>query len=364
MHRLPLRRLFAGANPAPDRIFNHNVWFRGHNNPRYAELLPRLDRLDSYLITLPEAPLVRGGVYRLLRATRPVRDRAVFAAASRRYRAMFTTDNAQIALFAGPVVADVDDPTFSDEEVRLLRRPNLAAYVVTAERAAQRFAELGVDKPVHVVPQGVSLASLSEAGAREVARRHRRDGEVVVGYMAAWLLSQGDRGGDNPLYNVDHLLELWDGIHERVPAARLWLLGEASPRVEQRSAGRDDIVLFGRVPRAELLSYVSNFDVALYPRTEDQGIRAAKIGEYLGAGVPTVSYDYEVTADLRDAGAGLLVDSPREFVDAVARLTTDEVERRRLAAAAAAAGRARDWDVLARGYAELLDRYLPIRSSP
>jgi glycosyltransferase involved in cell wall biosynthesis len=218
---------------------------------------------------------------------------------------------------------------------------------------------LGIDKPVHVVPQGVSLASLTEAGTRAVAQRHRRNGEVVVGYVAAWLLSDGDRGGQNPLYNVDHLLDLWEEIRRRAPATRLWLVGGASPRVERRLSGRDDVVLFGRVPRGELLSYVSNFDVALYPRAEDQGVRAAKVGEYLGAGVPTVSYDYEVTADLRETGAGVLVSTPNEFAEAVARLATDENERRPLAAAASAAGRARDWDVLAAEYRALLDRHLP-----
>jgi glycosyltransferase involved in cell wall biosynthesis len=359
MERLPLRRLVAGPAPAPDRIFHHNVWFRGHNNPRYAELLPRLRRLDGYLLTLPESPLLRGAAYRLLRAVRPLRDRAVFTAAGRRYRTMFTTDVAQIACFPGPVVADVDDPTFSDEEVRLLGLPNLVAYVVTAERAARRLGELGLDKPVHIVPQGVSFASLSEGRAREVAGRFRREGDLVVGYMAAWLLSTGDRGSEKPLHNVDHLLDLWDEIHRKLPDARLWLLGGASPRVRRRVEGRADVVLFGRVPRSELLSYVTNFDVALYPRAKDEGIRAAKIGEYLGAGVPTVSYDYEVTADLKDAGAGVLVASPREFVDAVVRLATDQQERRRLARAAEAAGRLRDWDALARDYAEILDLHLP-----
>ena len=98
--------------------------------------------------------------------------------------------------------------------------------------------------------------------------------------------------------------------------------------------------------------------LALYPRTEDQGIRAAKVAEYLGLGIPTVSYDYEVVADLRETGAGILVDSPREFVAAVERLARDDEERARLAARAREAGAARQWDVLAREMNELLDRYL------
>ena len=359
MRRLPLGRLVAGPFPAPQRIFYTNIWFRGHNNPRYAELLPRLERLDPYLLVCSDRRIVRGLQYRALRATRHVRDPLLFAAASRRYRWMFTTDNEQIRHFKGPVVSDVDDPRYTEREVELLNRPNLAAYVVTAERAARRFEELGVRKPWHVIPQGVSLRSLSERDAKEVAQRWRSDGKLVVGYMAAWLLTSEDRDGDNPLYNVDHLLELWDEIHTRAPTAQLWLIGGPSERVRRRCESRNDIVIFGRLPRDRVLSHVANFDIALYPRTKDQGIQAAKVAEYMGLGIPTVSYDFKVTEVLRETGAGILVPGRREFVEAVVRLATDEAERGKVAAAARRAGAKLDWDVLAERYErEILDRYL------
>ena len=239
-----------------------------------------------------------------------------------------------------------------------MRRPSLAAYVVTAERAGRRFQELGVDKPYHVIPQGVSLGSLRDDLVAKAAAR-RREGEVVVGWMSAHLLASEDRGGDSSLYNVEHLLELWEEIHGRLPSARLWLVGGASERIGARVAGRDDVLLFGRLPREEALATAAAFDLALYPRTEDKGIQAAKVGEFIGLGVPTVSYDYEVTENLRETGAGVLVPTPREFVDAVVRLGEDAGARGELAAAARRAGADLDWDVLARRYEELLDRYLP-----
>ena len=76
-----------------------------------------------------------------------MRNPVVFALANRRYSTMFTADNEQIPHFDGPVVSDVDDPFFRPREVELLQHPNLKAYVVTADRAARRFQELGVDKP-------------------------------------------------------------------------------------------------------------------------------------------------------------------------------------------------------------------------
>ncbi len=271
MNRLPFRRLVTGPPPAPERIAFTGLWFRGHNNPRYAELLPRLDRLDLYQHTISDRRVLRGVQYRALRRTRALRYRAVLGAAGRRYRWLFTDDNEQIPHFPGGIVSDVDDPKFTAREVELLTRPNVACYVVTDARAGERLSGLGVETPYEVIPQGVSLASFSPAAAAEVAARLRRDGEVVVGWVAAWLLAADDRGGSSPLYNVDHLLELWVEIHARVPEARLWLIGGASRHVRERCAGRDDIVLFGRLARPEMLAHVANFDLALYPRTRGSG---------------------------------------------------------------------------------------------
>ena len=356
------RDLLAGPHPDPNRIFFTSLWFKGHNNPRYAELLPRLTRLDGYLATASGERIKRGIQYRAFRWSAPVRNPALFALANRRYSAMFTADNEQIPHFAGPIVSDVDDPFFRPREVELLQDPNLKAFVVTADRAGRRFQDLGVDKPYHVIPQGISLRSVKPELVASAAGR-RAPGEVVVGWMAAFLLSGDDRGGKGPLYNVDHLLELWEGIHSGLPSGRLWLVGEPSERIKKRVEDRDDIVLFGRVPREQALAIAANFDVALYPRTEDTGIQAAKVGEFIGLGVPTVSYDYEVTENLRESGAGVLVPTPRDFIDAVVHLGVDDPARLELAAAAKRAGAALDWDVLARRYEEeVIDRYLALRT--
>ena len=87
-------------------------------------------------------------------------------------------------------------------------------------------------------------------------------------------------------------------------------------------------MLWGRLPRERALSTAANFDIAVYPRTEDTGIQAAKVAEFIGLGVPTVSYDYRVTANLRELDAGVLVEGPDEFVAAVVDLATDEIRRR------------------------------------
>jgi glycosyltransferase involved in cell wall biosynthesis len=356
VRRVPLRRLAERTPSRPDRIVYFNTWYRGHNNARYAQLLPRLDRVDPYLLTFPRPRALRGAAQVAWRRGRSGIEPVVLAAASRRYRHAFVTDVPQLACLSVPAVVDVDDPHLDEGEASLLRNPNVAAYVVTADRAARRFEELGVEKPWYVVPQGAALETLDPACVATV--RGRRNG-LVVGYVAAFLLLPGDRGGENPLYDVSHLLDLWDEVAAHVPDARLHLIGRPGDALRRRLASRRDVVLRGRVPAASLLAEVATFDVALYPRQTASGIRASKVAEYLAAGVPIVSYDYAVVDDVRDSGSGILVREPREFVAAVEGLMRNEPERLRLAAAAAAAGRERDWRVLAARYADILDTHLP-----
>jgi glycosyltransferase involved in cell wall biosynthesis len=324
---------------------------------RYSELLPRLSKLDCYLVECSGRPIVRGLQFRALRLSRWAWLPVLFAAANRRYRWMLTTNPEQVQHFSGKVIADLDDPRYSTSELALLRRPNLLAYVVTDYRAARTYQALGLQKPYHIIPQGVSLDAFSPADVAAVRRLHRKEGTIVLGYVASWLLSRGDRGGDRALYNVDHLLDLWVAIRGKVPEARLWLIGQTSARVRSRCAGDPNIIVFGRVPQGKHLAYVANFDIGLYPREKDEGIRAVKIAEYMAVGVPAVAYDYQVTAQLRESGAGLLARTPTEFVDAVDRLARDGGLRRKLAGRAARAGAPLAWDRLAKQYASLLDSY-------
>lgn len=348
------------CRPDPGRVALLSIWSHGHNNPRYAELLPRLQRLDACLLRLPSARIPRGIGYHAFTTAKPVILRTVLGRAAQRYGNLLALDFDQLGVWRGAAVMDADDPFFGEREVRLMKSPALRAYVVTAERAARRYESLGVEKPWVVIPQGVNFQAATDDLRRAAAAR-KRPGEVVLGWMAAHLLTDGDGDAANPLYNIDHLLEIWDEVHARVPHGRLWLVGDPSERVRARLAGRADVELFGLLPRAQALATAAQFDLAPYARTADTGIRAAKVSELVGLGVPVVSYDYEVTANVGELGAGVLVPDTRAFVEAVVRLLTDAAARGAYAAAAAEAGRDLDWNVLARRFEhEVLDTYLPI----
>ena len=164
----------------------------------------------------------------------------------------------------------------------MLQRPSLRRLCRNGRARRAKVRGTRRREAVGRHPAGRQPQGCDRRAARSEAAARKQPGEVVLGWMAAHLLTEGDRDADNPLYNVDHLLELWDAVHLRVPHARLWLVGGPSARLIARLAGRDDVVLFGRLPRERALAVASQFDVAPYARTQDQGIRAAKVSEFIG----------------------------------------------------------------------------------
>ena len=324
----------AGSSPAPpptpDRIFFTALWFRGHNNPRYAELLPRLSRLDRYLLDLlrpsgsPRA--------RVPSATADPRRPRIPRCSARR-RAGTTTSSrpttSRSAHFPGRSCPTSTTRCYTPREVELLqpaerrrlRRHGRARGA--ALRGPRRREALARD------PAGREPRAPCQQAVAEIARANRRDGEVVVGYMAA---SPPDRRRPR---------RREPALQRRPPARALgrdpraacrtpgcgWS-AERAPRARAPRGSRRHRALRAAAARPQALAHVANFDLALYPRTTDQGIQAAKVAEYMGLGVPTISYDYEVTEVLRETGAGVLVATPREFVDAVGRLALDPGARR------------------------------------
>lgn len=363
MGTVPLRSLVGGSKAAPDRAFYTNLWFRGHTNRRYQELLPRLARVDTALVTCSNRRLVRAAQYRALMATAGARHRVTFALAQRRYSNFFSSDLRQLRYLSAPgtrVVLDLDDPRFTPEEIRLLASPALAACVVTTDEIATHLAHLGVNVPCPVVPQGVAIGA-GHPGASRRAQTLRRPGEFVAGYMAAYLGLAGD-GVDPVLYRVDHLLELWDRFRLASPRSRLWLVGEPGEHLVAACRGRDDVLLLGRLPPDEALAHLGVVDIALYPRRADhiQGGFPIKVAEYLGLGVPVVGYDLDATAMVKRHQAGLVVEDPAGFVQALETLACDPPRRAEFAANARTAGADLDWGRLAQRYARLLDEYLPV----
>jgi glycosyltransferase involved in cell wall biosynthesis len=281
---------------------------------------------------------------------------------SRRYRLLFTGDCRQIPYFTGGVIVDHDDPKFTPEETRLLNSPNVRAIVVTTEPVRQKLLQAGVRNPLVIIPQGVCLGDLDKTEVLSIRQQYRLVDDIVVGYSAPALFRTTDYNPANrrtQLDNLDYLFAVIEAAQTLVPSLKLWLFGKPSAAVVQYAKEHPGVRLFGYIPHHYIVNYMQNLDIAAYPRQTNLGGRfIVKLGEYLACGVPIVATNVDESFLVREAGAGLIASSEREFIECLVRLARSPKLLRELGEAGRRFGIQHDWDILARRYErEVFDVY-------
>lgn len=343
-------------------------WYPGHNNPRYIELFPRLTSIvQSYDMTFSRHRLIRALQYSLWRILKrkfiyPV----VLWFLSQRHEVLFTADVQQIPSWPKNknVVVDVDDPLFSSTEIRLLKLPQVKAVIVTTEKAKVRFRESGVKRPIHIMPQGVSLERIEPSKIMQIRVRFKEEDDVVVGYHAPTLTlsCDGPRRARGGMDDLDFLFGAVEEARKMEFRMKIWLLGESSKSVKKYVAdGRGSwIRLFGYVPHFDVLNYISNFDIAVYPRVQPDFIRfRVKIAQYMACGVPIISTDAEEgpVIIIKEANCGLVCDSQENFVEALVTLARSRDMRLELGKAGQRyAVENLDWSILVQRYKQIINQ--------
>ncbi len=332
-------------------------WSRGHNNPRYAELLPRLTRVDARQVMLSGNRYllaIQNRVY--LRVFPTLLYPFIFRWFSRWYECMWCTSLDQIPHFLGDIVVDMDDPRFTPYETRMLNHPRVCAVVTTTHLLREQLIREGVQKDILIMPQGVSFKDKDRARETQIARQYRGHGEIVIG-LSQSLLSIGSsskkltRRAWPDEYDIRFLLDVMEHVWPVVPEAELWLLGRPHDALIEYVRPWPAIKLMGYVPRQDHLNYITNFDIAVYPRQMDfRGRFIVKLIEYMGCGVPIVSNNMRESFIVTEAGAGLTASSVNDFAEALIRLCRDPALRRELGENGRRFAGDYDWDAIAMRY--------------
>jgi glycosyltransferase involved in cell wall biosynthesis len=345
------------------KVVCFTLWFSAHNNPRYADLFPKLDPFVRFhKVILSRHRILRGLQYRAWRA---LKQKVIYPGALRylgqRYETLLTVDARQIPAWPRhkSVVIDADDPVFSPTEAQLLNLPQVKAVVVTTEKAKTMFEQLGVATPICVIPQGISMEQIDPDKIQEIRTQFKRDGDLVIGYHAPTLTLSSDgpgraRGG---MDDLDFLFDTITKAREAEPQINLWLLGEPSQSVKKYATGKAWIKLLGYVPFSNVLNYVSNFDIGAYPRTCRDPIRfRVKIAEYMGCGIPIVSTNVEESFIVKEACCGIICESQQDFSQTLVELAQSAEKRAELGNAGRTYARANlDWSVLVPMYRDILN---------
>jgi glycosyltransferase involved in cell wall biosynthesis len=343
-----------GGAVSANRIAWTGAWSRGHNNARYAELLPRLEGVDRYFVDMhPFWPL--RGIRR--RVWLPL----LTVWLGLRYPLVFSTDWRQLKWIRSRAVVDHDDPLFGTDELRALSAPNVAAVIVTSDAVREQFLALGLRRPLHVIPQGVGIHPAGGARIRSIRAavcRTKRD--IVVGYHAPHFEFADELPeGAQQMYAVDELLAVLEHARRREARLSLWLVGEPSRRVRDFALRNPWVRLPGYKERGELGAYVSAFDIGVYPRRADlRGRMSIKVLEYMACGVPVIGFDVAEMIPVRENQAGMIARNEAAFSAALASLAGGKKLRTEMGAHGRKAGAAFGWDALSGKYNSILHAVL------
>lgn len=392
------------------RALCFTFWFRTHNNCRYAVLFSQLAHIVKFhKVTLSEHRIVRGLQYLALQLSfarrllpvgqanfalefaefllerlklrvlpRQVRDqefglgmalrrKVIYPEMARyfasRYPTVFTVDIHQIPVWPASqrVVVDIDDPYFAPAEIEILKLPQVRAIVVTTEQARKLYQQQGVTCPIHVIPQGVSFEHIDPNRIGEIRTQFKGDRDVVVGYHAPTLTmsSDGPRRARTGQDDLDFLFAAVEDARTVEPRIKLWLIGQPSESVKTYVAERRAfwIKMFGYLPVMDILNYVSNFDIGVYPRTRIQppGRFNLKLAQYMACGVSVVSNELDESLIVRQAHCGLVCRSREDFSQVLVELARCPEKRAELANVGRTYAQTNlDWSVLLPIYKEIL----------
>ena len=202
------------------------------------------------------------------------------------------------------------------------------AVVCVSEGERLRGAEAGVAARYAVVPNGVDLDAYPPAGEDE-----RRASRAALG------------AGDGPLAVVvgrlsqqkgqDVLLSAWPAVVERVPGARLVLVGDGPEREPLERAASESVRFAGQVPDAA--GWLAAADVVVVP-SRWEGAPLVLL-EAMARARSVVATDVAGARECLAEGGGEVV--PIGDADALATATADRLLDRERAAREGAAGRAR-----------------------
>jgi glycosyltransferase involved in cell wall biosynthesis len=341
------------------------LWFPHHANPRYADLFPRLSSVvDFCKVTLSRQRVIRGVQFRVwnLFSRRLIYPTAIKYLA-RKYETLFTVSYDQIAAWPKDqsVIVDIDDPLFTLQEAVALNLPQVKAIVVTTEKAKTIFQQMGVTRPIHVIPQGVPVSQTEPQKVETIRREFKSENDVIVGYHAPTLTMAADgsnrRRSDQD--DLDFLFAAFEGARKLEPRIKLWLFGETSEALKEHvGQGRESWVkLFGYIPFSEMLNYIANVDIGVYPRTwtPPPARFSVKIAQFMACGIPVVARDLDESFILSEARCGVVCKTQEDFSRALVELARSGERRRELAMAGRSYAQTKlDWSVLVPIYKEIL----------
>jgi glycosyltransferase involved in cell wall biosynthesis len=154
--------------------------------------------------------------------------------------------------------------------------------------------------------------------------------------------------------NLEVLLDAFRAIEQRVPQARLVLVG-SGPLQDELHAACPGAIFAGQRRGEDLAAHYASADLFLFPSTTETFGNVTT--EAMASGLPVVAFDYAAAAQvIADGEQGVRVPfaDPAAFVDAAVALAFDPARRERLGRAARERALQLDWEAIVQRFEGVL----------
>jgi glycosyltransferase involved in cell wall biosynthesis len=191
--------------------------------------------------------------------------------------------------------------------------------IVVVEESKERLQRMGINgDKIAVVLNAEDIDDFLKLSEQTtLASEYRND--FLVGYVG---------GVDSPIRGLDNLVMAWPRLLQRIPNARLLIVGDGGLRPAIEKLVRDlnlteSVTFTGWVTFKEVAAYIKALDVAVIPHVSDEHTNHTiphKLFQYIALGKLVVSSDIApIRRILQDTNAGLIVRdwSPQGFADAL-----------------------------------------------
>jgi polysaccharide biosynthesis protein PslH len=205
--------------------------------------------------------------------------------------------------------------------------------VVVSNALKKHLVDLGVDeKKITVCTNAADPDKFNPGISGEKIRiEHGLQQRKIIGFI----------GGFYPWHGLDMLIDAFSAIRIAIPNAFLVLIGDGPRKEAIRKKIEDlgltkEVLFFGQVPHQHLPEYISAFDVAVMPDSNDYG-SPMKIYEYMAMGKPVIAPRLGPLEDgIEDGKQGILFSqhNQEELTIALQKLCSDDTLRLKMGEAA------------------------------
>jgi glycosyltransferase involved in cell wall biosynthesis len=294
--------------------------------------------------------------------------------------ALFCTAGAGVAARLGcPRILEVNAPLVEEQKrfrglvlESIARRMEVesfrgAAAIVAVSEQVRSYIHgaSGVSaQRIHVLANGVDVERFGSAPGREQIRQRLGwgAGDAAIGFI----------GSFKPWHGTSFLLEVFEALAPIRPAARLFAVGDGPERERfrervERSPFGDRVHLTGRVPHAQIPSWVAAADIvaAPYEAIDNFYFSPLKVLEALAGGKPVVAPRVGQLVELIEDGRTGLLYPPGDAAacrDAILSLIDDPAARRAMGAATRSAAAGQSWRGIVQRVLEIAAS-APVRSA-